>query len=244
MNTRELIPLVDKVQEALSDLDEWITGYKEGHDKLRDDAVAAADAYLKDIEHSEATITQKISELENQKKEIARKRKEIAGHMAQATVSGDAGLVADIQAQLAELNGNEAAIDQMIAALRISSAPENPDLWADAQKAQDELLQFNEQKREGISRMISYVRDIKQAVEEMELKTKQMEYDLFNPAYKKALERRRSTPQTKPVESDQPTVTVLGPSFRPPEPRAPEPVATDKTPRTVRSIVPAWIAEE
>lgn len=146
--------LFSKIDALTQELKSYIEALEKSNKDLCCDVDNASKAYFADIEIRKNNINNKIKALEIQKDETFASIESIRPLLMEATASGDAERIKELQSKLTELKAHEAALDAQIEFLYSTQIPGNNELYEIA-KGLNDTLEADSQSYHGICKKTS-----------------------------------------------------------------------------------------
>lgn len=146
--------LFSKIDNLTQGLKSYIEALEKSNKVLCCEVDNASKAYFADIEIRKNNINNQIKALEMQKDETFASIESIRPLLMEATVSGNAEKVKELQSKMTELKAKEAALDVQIEFLYTTPIPGNNELFEIAKDLND-TLEANSQSYHGICKKTS-----------------------------------------------------------------------------------------
>lgn len=143
-----------KINALAQELKSYIKTLEKSNEDLCCEVAKASKAYFADIEIRKNNINNQIKALEMQKYETFTSIEGIRPLIMEATASGDAERIKELQSKLTELKAHDATLDAQIEFLYTTPIPDNNELFEIA-KGLNDTLESNSQSYHGICKKTS-----------------------------------------------------------------------------------------
>lgn len=168
--------LFSKIDNLTQELKSYIDTLKKSNEDLCREVDNASKAYFADIEIRKSNISNQIKALKMQKDEILASIEGIRPLLMEATASGDAEKIKEIQGKMTDLKVNETALDAQIELLCTTPIPGNSELFEIA-KGLNDTLEANSRGYHGICKKTTALTEEQMKIwEEIQKLTKTMWY--------------------------------------------------------------------